>query len=1063
MAHGTLANLGKSSFVRTPPLLALRIVRSLLVFPEGEGTNILDPTAGEGDLLFPCWDIPYARLFGIEISSERASTARRKLPHATIVTSAYEGVTIASGSLSLVLANPPYFFLDGKRAEYRILADAGELLMPGGILVAILPARSAWDGTMVNHWCKWYDSVRVWKFPERVAEDDEGAFEDFTQIVVVGRRLANPQVTQSTEKKRLQGYRWRKAEPPDTSGGWERGLPPPEIPTTPLADLYAVPAARMVPTLVVRNADEATLLSALAHAGAHLSAPWQPATSWPEEGLLGAAAMPYTGEAHVAAEFLTGVLDGEIVSGPGSGPDASTGSRAYLFTTFVGQEWVSRGIDGEEREKLRERGVVHVSMRQTQDKPILGVLDLERGSARYYQGDEVFAFLQPWLQTLAARVVERRTPLYQLHPEDWEVRVIAQFGTDKQLPGAPFPGLAPAQMHRVFALARCIDVKGRAAIQGEPGTGKTRLAGATAAHMAYRWRNRQSAGEFQHAVQPQWVSGLRRAWLKNPLTLAMLGLAPVLHAETGQVVAYRHMETGRVIAPEEAGPTALPVLVTTPKKVTREYGQEIEAAWPEAEVVFIKTHSDIPLWLQRCAHSTAPAVIAVFSHSTTRAFGREWQPAVLERAFTAQASATTTTTTTEAAEELHNVVQAGRSVRERQLRGTRSNAGWAEPVEVAEAGTGMKSVTNSHFYCPNCSVARRYALGSPTGRIEAVPGQRDATTSASAAVGEALQRSKRLAQRRAQVGAGAVGEEEEEQEKEQERRSEPVTSLGWSRQKPRWCLCPTDRRNEERRSEGLPPLRTPLWTDMRTAATQRKNPQLPFAAWSQAMTALVAQARQAEHTISATELLPLLQSDEALLTRLLEAALREKTTRDTLLSALAARHGETALGETFAALLRHEAALAQVLVGTFNDTDPVLAELQVALQQRGEHGLGDLLVAVAQRDMRTLATLVQVKTAAEDMASRTTALLASIKEEEALLASMLRAAVQRHPFALELLIEGSRAEMYWFPALFAHAFAEAHTPTARKSGSLSSSSALAAPASKAGKLGQRPLPRGVCV
>ena len=104
MAHGTLVNLSRSSFVRTPPNLAARIVRCLLSFPlHEEAVTILDPTVGEGDLLFPCWDIPNARLFGIEISAERAREARNKLTHATIVTAAFEGVTIAQGSMSLVL------------------------------------------------------------------------------------------------------------------------------------------------------------------------------------------------------------------------------------------------------------------------------------------------------------------------------------------------------------------------------------------------------------------------------------------------------------------------------------------------------------------------------------------------------------------------------------------------------------------------------------------------------------------------------------------------------------------------------------------------------------------------------------------------------------------------------------------------------------------------------------------------------------------------------------------------------------------------------------------------
>lgn len=80
MPHGTLANLANSAFVRTPPALAERIVRCLLSFPQDKTTNVLDPTAGEGDLLVPCQDIPLARLSGVEISAERTAVARTRLP-----------------------------------------------------------------------------------------------------------------------------------------------------------------------------------------------------------------------------------------------------------------------------------------------------------------------------------------------------------------------------------------------------------------------------------------------------------------------------------------------------------------------------------------------------------------------------------------------------------------------------------------------------------------------------------------------------------------------------------------------------------------------------------------------------------------------------------------------------------------------------------------------------------------------------------------------------------------------------------------------------------------------
>ncbi len=289
---------------------------------------------------------------------------------------------------------------------------------------------------------------------------------------MLGVRLATPRVPDTAQKRRLSGFRWRKPEKVGQSP-WEQGFPPPDLPTEPLAVPYAVPATLVQPTLVIKHADEATLLQAVAKYGAQLTPAWEAATTWSEEGFVDAPAMPPTGEAHLAADILTGLLDGEIVRGP-EGPDGTP----HLFTSFVTQEWISIEIDEEEREKQRERGVVHLEVRQQQDKPILGVLNLASGISHYYQGEEVFTYLQPWLSTLAARVIEKRKPLYRLDPEEWELRIVSNIGKDKQLPGAAFPGLAVAQHHRVYAMSRAIDAKGRTAIQGEPGTGKVRCVAA---------------------------------------------------------------------------------------------------------------------------------------------------------------------------------------------------------------------------------------------------------------------------------------------------------------------------------------------------------------------------------------------------------------------------------------------------------------------------------------------------------------------------------------------------------------------------------------------------------
>ena len=148
------------------------------------------------------------------------------------------------------------------------------------------------------------------------------------------------------------------------------------------------------------------------------------------------------------------------------------------------------------------------------------------------------------------------------------------------------------------------------------------------------------------------------------------------------------------MAPELLGPSALPVLVTTPKKVTKEWANEIRAAWPQAEVLFIKDYHDVAHWMQRCASSPAPAVIGIFSHSTSRAFGRAWQPVVHEK------KQTTTVPDLEPDAALKEALEAVYDRRHRLVA-----------YQFKETGQVLtKDITTSFFYCPDC-----------LGRIEATP------------------------------------------------------------------------------------------------------------------------------------------------------------------------------------------------------------------------------------------------------------------------------------------------------------------------------------------------------
>ncbi len=528
--------------------------------------------------------------------------------------------------------------------------------------------------------------------------------------------------------------------------------------------------------------------------------------------MRGQPMMPLSGEAHVAAEVLTGLLDGEIIESPQGEP--------HLLTAFVGHEWTPMKVDEEEREKLREHGVVSVSVRQWQDKPILGILNLETGETRYEQGEGVFSRLSPWLGQLAARVARLRVPLYKLDPAKWEMRVLAHFGQDKQLPNAAFPGLSLAQQHRVYAMGRSLDRCGRAAIQGEPGTGKTRLATATAARMAYQWRHRNTPLFLGKEKQPAWMRGLRQAWLKNPRALALLGLEALREEGTGRIVAYRRAD-GTLLAPEDAGPQALPVLVTTPKKVTKEYAAEIRAAWKEAgaEVMLIEHHTDIPRWLKCCATSSAPAVIAIFPHSLTRAFGRAWQPAVIERQIVTEVK----------------VTEPDESLLER-LKPVKNEHGVLLGYKWKDSGEWYtRPERATRFFCPSCF-----------GMVKAVPGKLHEVEKQPQDEGMLLFKKK-----------PEMADNEDGDDK-----LEPVTSRTWLTLKPRWCHCRADAHSRTLHERAQERVRTPLWTDARRPEVQQRHPQLSFACWSEAIERVQRRAQIRAGSLSPLDyaaMLPLVQ------------------------------------------------------------------------------------------------------------------------------------------------------------------------------------------------------------
>jgi len=117
-------------------------LKSHLAFP-AEPFAALDPCVGDGAAFATILENTTALRYGIELDSYRAEQARKL------------GIDVAHGnaletqcrvdSLALVYLNPPYDFevgrTDNQRMELVFLRHTGRWVMPGGILIFIVPQR----------------------------------------------------------------------------------------------------------------------------------------------------------------------------------------------------------------------------------------------------------------------------------------------------------------------------------------------------------------------------------------------------------------------------------------------------------------------------------------------------------------------------------------------------------------------------------------------------------------------------------------------------------------------------------------------------------------------------------------------------------------------------------------------------------------------------------------------------------------------------------------------------------------------------------------------------------
>lgn len=757
MAHGSHANVERAGFVRTPPSVAGHC-RQLVTLPEHELFACGDLTCGKGDFLLP-FLASNVRMVGTELSKDRAEEAAKVLPGAEMYATAIEHMHLPVECLGLVLANPPYLRADGTRTELPMLRRMLKYLMKHGILIAIVPMRQ-WDAHMVDLFAKHFYEVQAFKFPD-LPVSEEASFDLYTQAVILGKKRPSPVKTPDellvTEMK---GWRYRTKGVKPGESPWVQGFPLPELPELPWTEAgnYCVPPLKTEPKVTVFHATHAEIHEALAVQGIQTTDVWKRAVTYHDSRrALRPSVMPLVGKVHLAALILgTGLLDHRILTGPDG--------NEYMFSSFITTRWQEVEVD--EDEEVRHV----VEKKQLQDLPILGILNLSTGVTGHYYGQDAYTYLDPWYGILAKIILEEYQPIYDLAPDDWMIRVALTTAMDKTLPGGE-PGLAIAQMHRVFAHWYATALSGKVAFQGERGVGKTRiLIVLMALYMEY-WAHRHDP-DFLAAQKikrcPRWLKRVRIDWKKSRWT-------------------------------KGDEPAALPLAIVTPKRVTTTWVEELEAAWPAAKVLVIRSYHDVDTWMDlaatgRCLENDRDgrvrerpfeAIVAIFSQSSTRAMQIDWGPAVLE-----EPQGTKIVNDLEA-DGITELNEAGRLIAKRD-------------PETGEVIT--KEVPYSHFSCPTCG-----------GRIEASP--------------------RSLRQQTEEEGI-----DEEVLDEQLEDELQPVEDIAWFTLQPRWCQHPLglkERRGRTAEREHEQVCGAPLWTKRRLVEVEKKYPRLSFVQWVQGCAAVV--------------------------------------------------------------------------------------------------------------------------------------------------------------------------------------------------------------------------------